>query len=103
PKNSELNVIKTENRRFLVTSRFLAFFRTMKNKLFAAFVTFLLVFPIVLRAQTQTNYTVTFPNLVHHEAEITAEFIGVPSEILEVRMARSSPGRYALHEFAKNV
>ncbi|MFC5272182.1 M61 family metallopeptidase [Adhaeribacter terreus] len=64
---------------------------------------FLLLFPTLLLAQTQTNYKISFPNLVHHEAEITAEFTGVPSETLEVRMARSSPGRYALHEFAKNV
>lgn len=63
----------------------------------------LLFFPAVLKAQTETRYTVSFPNLVHHEAEITAEFVAVPSEVLEVRMARSSPGRYALHEFAKNV
>src|SRR5690606_24073839 len=27
----------------------------------------------------------------------------LPAKPLELRMARSSPGRYALHEFAKNV
>jgi len=30
-------------------------------------------------------------------------FPQLPSTPLEVRMSRSSPGRYALHEFAKNV
>jgi predicted metalloprotease with PDZ domain len=30
-------------------------------------------------------------------------FREVPQGVLEVRMSRSSPGRYALHEFAKNV
>jgi predicted metalloprotease with PDZ domain len=48
-------------------------------------------------------YDVRFPNLVHREAEITVAFRAVPAGPLEVRMARSSPGRYALHEFAKNI
>ena len=30
-------------------------------------------------------------------------FTNVPAAPLEVRMSRSSPGRYAVHEFAKNV
>jgi len=49
------------------------------------------------------RYTVAFPNAVHHEARVTATFSGVPRGTLHVRMARSSPGRYSLHEFAKNV
>ncbi|WP_158974649.1 M61 family metallopeptidase [Cellulophaga sp. L1A9] len=52
----------------------------------------------------QTNsYTISFENAVHHEAEITAIFPEVTSEIFSVRMSRTSPGRYALHEFAKNI
>ncbi len=39
----------------------------------------------------------------HHELEVTVEFTQVDQPVLEVRMSRSSPGRYALHEFAKNV
>lgn len=49
------------------------------------------------------RYDVSFPNAVHHEAQVTATWTvrrGVP---LVVRMSRASPGRYALHEFAKNV
>ncbi len=50
------------------------------------------------------HYTVTFPNAVHHEARIAATFAGLPAgQKLLVRMARSSPGRYALHDFVKNV
>ncbi len=49
-------------------------------------------------------YEIAFPNRVHHEAEITATFQDVAADTpLEVRMSRTSPGRYALHEFAKNV
>ena len=44
-----------------------------------------------------------FPNAVHHEAKVTATFLKLPSGPLHVRMARSSPGRYSLHDFAKNT
>ena len=50
------------------------------------------------------RYNVAFPNAVHHEARVTATFPDVPAgQVLHLRMARSSPGRYALHDFAKNV
>ncbi|WP_405247884.1 M61 family metallopeptidase [Cellulophaga sp. Asnod2-G02] len=57
-----------------------------------------------ISSNAQTNsYTISFENAVHHEAEITATFPKVTSEIFSVRMSRTSPGRYALHEFAKNI
>ncbi|MEO8097848.1 MAG: PDZ domain-containing protein [Acidobacteriota bacterium] len=49
------------------------------------------------------RYELRFPNAAHHEAEIRITFLGVSAPILEVVMSRASPGRYALHEFAKNV
>ena len=49
------------------------------------------------------RYSLAFPNAVHHEAKVTVTFAGLPAGPLHVRMARSSPGRYALHDFAKNV
>ena len=52
---------------------------------------------------TAVLYDIRFPNAVHREAEVTVRFRSVPMGPLRVRMARSSPGRYALHEFAKNV
>jgi predicted metalloprotease with PDZ domain len=55
-------------------------------------------------AQGSVEYDIQFPNRVHHEAQVTATFRGVPAgQPLQLRMSRSSPGRYALHEFAKNV
>ena len=55
-------------------------------------------------AQQSVEYDVRFPDRAHHEAQITATFRGVPAgRPLQVRMSRTSPGRYALHEFAKNV
>ncbi len=62
--------------------------------------------PVARQAATgpAVRYAVSFPNAVHHEARIKATFAGVtPGKTLTVRMARSSPGRYALHEFVKNV
>ena len=49
------------------------------------------------------SYEISFPNIVHHEATVKAVFTSVPPGTLHTRMARSSTGRYALHEFAKNV
>ncbi len=49
------------------------------------------------------QYEIAFPNVDHHEAEITITYRDLNPGPLELRMSRSSPGRYALHEFAKNV
>ena len=54
-------------------------------------------------AAQELRYEVTFPNAVHHEAEITLTVDGLPRRPAVFQMSRSSPGRYALHEFAKNV
>ncbi|MFN0111821.1 MAG: M61 family metallopeptidase [Blastocatellia bacterium] len=55
-------------------------------------------------AQSKVEYEISFPNAAHHEAEITVTFSGVPAnKPLEVRMSRSSPGRYSAQEFSKNV
>ena len=52
----------------------------------------------------QTNsYSISFENAVHHEANVSATFPDIASDTLTLRMSRTSPGRYALHEFAKNV
>ncbi len=53
-------------------------------------------------AQT-IRYDVRFPNAAHHETEITLTLTDLPPAPVALHMSRSSPGRYALHEFAKNV
>jgi predicted metalloprotease with PDZ domain len=60
-------------------------------------------FTFSLFAQTTTQYEISFENAVHHEAEISVTYTNLENKVLEVRMSRTSPGRYALHEFAKNV
>lgn len=54
-------------------------------------------------ADDSIRYELSFPNAAHHEVEVRATFPVVRQRVLEVLMSRSSPGRYALHEFAKNV
>lgn len=54
-------------------------------------------------SQTHTYYEISFENAVHHEAEISITYTNLEEKVLEMRMSRTSPGRYALHEFAKNV
>lgn len=58
---------------------------------------------LAVSVAAQTEYTVDLSNAVHHEARITAVFSNVSSDTLICLMPRSSPGRYALHEFVKNV
>jgi predicted metalloprotease with PDZ domain len=50
-----------------------------------------------------TTYTISFENAVHHEADIKVKFANLEAAEVEFRMSRTSPGRYALHEFAKNI
>jgi len=64
-----------------------------------------LAFSASLSAQAPAaiRYDISFPNRVHHEAEITVVYPKLDPGMLALRMSRTSPGRYALHEFAKNV
>jgi predicted metalloprotease with PDZ domain len=48
-------------------------------------------------------YTLSFPNAAHHEAEIVMTIPQAPGGDFKIRMSRSSAGRYATHEFGKNV
>jgi predicted metalloprotease with PDZ domain len=54
-------------------------------------------------AQTAIAYRLTFPEREQHEMQVDVSFTDLPAAPLQLRMSRSSPGRYALHEFARNV
>jgi predicted metalloprotease with PDZ domain len=58
---------------------------------------------IAIRAATPVRYRVSFPEPQHRWMQVEATFAGIDADVLELRMSRSSPGRYSLHEFAKNV
>lgn len=60
-------------------------------------------FQLSIFAQVSSKYTISFENAVHHEANIEAVFTNLTADEVEFRMSRTSPGRYALHEFMKNI
>ena len=49
------------------------------------------------------TYRVTFPAPEHHWLQVEVTFGALGQAPLRARMSRSSPGRYAVHEFAKNI
>ena len=53
--------------------------------------------------QPRIRYEISCPNAARHEAEVRATFTGVAQPVLDVVMSRSSPGRHALHDFARNL
>jgi predicted metalloprotease with PDZ domain len=54
--------------------------------------------------QQRVEYDISFPNAGVHQAHVVATFTGAPlGKTVHVRMSRSSPGRYAVATFAKNV
>lgn len=63
----------------------------------------LLISTVAVQAQQEIKYEISFPNAIHHEAQISMVIPNVPKGALKVRMSRSSPGRYATHEFGKNI
>ena len=70
----------------------------------------LILFPVLTAiscmqppAKQEISYSVSFPNAEHHEAEIEMTISNAGRNNVELVMSRTSPGRYALHEFAKNV
>ena len=71
----------------------------MKNLILTIFI---LIFQFS-KAQVSSIYSISFENAVHHEAKVHVVFTNLKTNEVEFRMSRTSPGRYALHEFVKNV
>ena len=59
--------------------------------------------PASLGAEAPVQYRFTFPEPQHRWMQVEARFTELQRAPLELRMSRSSPGRYAQHDFAKNV
>jgi predicted metalloprotease with PDZ domain len=55
------------------------------------------------QSSAPVEYRLTFPSPEHRWMQVEVRFTGVPAGPLQLRMSRTSPGRYALHEFSKNV
>ncbi|MGB7218889.1 MAG: hypothetical protein WBD07_08775 [Vicinamibacterales bacterium] len=54
-------------------------------------------------AAAPVRYRFSFPEPQHRWMQVEATFPELGPAPLELRMSRSSPGRYSLHDFAKNV
>ncbi len=83
----------------------------MKLALLASAALVLTLAPSIAQAQDRNpaagvapvEYDLSFDNAVHHEARITVTYRDLGRAPVRFEMSRSSPGRYAIHEFAKNV
>jgi predicted metalloprotease with PDZ domain len=58
---------------------------------------------VSFHAAAPIRYRLSFPEPQHHWMQVEASFTDLGSGTLELRVSRSSPGRYSLHDFAKNV
>jgi len=76
---------------------------SMSRAIFLLASTLWISLPVFTVAQSITRYEISFNRAVHHEADIRITFSNIDDQVLQVVMSRSSPGRYALHEFAKNI
>lgn len=59
--------------------------------------------PALAQTPPPVEYDLSFDNAAHREARISVTYRGLEPGPVRFRMSRSSPGRYAIHEFAKNV
>ncbi|SHM70194.1 M61 family metallopeptidase [Mucilaginibacter sp. OK098] len=75
----------------------------MKKLLLIAGICFITSASIAQQPVRPIFYSVSFPNAAHHEAEIVMFVPQAPDGNFKVRMSRSSAGRYATHEFGKNI
>jgi len=58
---------------------------------------------VSFRAAEPIRYRFSFPEPQHRWMQVEATFAGIAQTTLELRMSQASPGRYAIHDFAKNV
>ena len=75
----------------------------MPKRLFLPLIALLAVATLPFQAAEPVRYHFTFPEPEHHWVQVEATFTDLGDAPVELRMSRSSPGRYSLHEFAKNV
>ena len=59
--------------------------------------------PLLARSDEPVRYQLDLAARQHHEVRVTATFREIGRRPLDLRMSRTSPGRYRMHEFAKNL
>ena len=68
-----------------------------------SFALFFLLSALPSSAQAPIAYQLSFPEPEHRWMQVEVTLADLPAAPLELHMSRASPGRYAVHEFAKNV
>jgi len=63
----------------------------------------LLPLDVAVQPLPEITYVVRFPEPEHHWMQVDVTFPDLDDTPLRARMSRASPGRYAVHEFAKNL
>lgn len=58
---------------------------------------------VICFGQSNIEYKLDLKNIHHHELGVEVTFKDIIKDTLEIRMPNASPGRYAVHHFAKNV
>jgi len=80
-------------------------FTSIRKSLSMRFFPFLLclMLSVGLFAQEPVIYQLDLSNIQHHELDITVTYRSIGDDPLVLHMPTASPGRYAEHNFAKNV
>jgi predicted metalloprotease with PDZ domain len=73
----------------------------MRRLLLLALVT--LAASVSVRGAEPVRYHLSFPEPEHHWMQVEVTFSELGRAPLELRMSQTSPGRYSVHDFAKNV
>jgi len=76
--------------------------RPARRSFLLALLAILLLISSVQTAEP-VRYLFTFPEPEHHWMQVEVLFTELGRQPVELRMSRSSPGRYSIHDFAKNV
>jgi len=63
----------------------------------------LLLLSISSFSQVKNSYTISFENVAHHEAKITATFSNLQPGKVVLQMAKKSPGSYGSYNFSQNI
>jgi predicted metalloprotease with PDZ domain len=78
-------------------------FNDMKRLFQSALLFLSITHSIDALSQSPITYQLSLDNITHHELKISVSFKNLYQDTLEIRMPDASPGRYAPHQFAKNV
>ncbi len=72
-------------------------------KLLSASIVFAILLSFNGISQVKNSYSISFNNIAHHEAEVTAKFSNLQQGEVILKIAKKSPGSYGQYQFAQNI